>query len=171
MSPQCIPKSMYQEIISEISSLLQNTWYRTVQEVELKLKYLWSTYISYVKLAYIPNTPLESNPDSTMYRLQMWCLELVVFALQNMLGRENHREFLVKEGLLDFVLCMPQYVPPNMRLRAAKLVQIVTSSPDISQRPPKLLNIVKACLAKMHFGLENVLSMSVSEIVSKVTNF
>ena len=46
---------------------------------------------------------------------------------------------------------------------------MVVSSPDIPEGPPKLLNLVKARLAKMHFGLEQVLSLSVGEIMATVT--
>ena len=93
-------------------------------------------------------------------------LQLAIFTLQNLLGREDHRQILLKEGLLDFVICMPQYVPPSLRPQAEELVQMVVSSPDIPEGPPKLLNLVKARLAKMHFGLEEILSLSVGEIMA-----
>ena len=163
VSPQCIPTDIHVAIIEEMMSLLQFTCYEIIRSGELTQNYVWCTFIPYIKLAYIPNTPHINNPACI---LQVWSLEIIIFALQNMLGRENHREFIVKEGLLDFVTCMPQYVPPSLKSRATKLVQMVASSPDVPEGPPKLLNLVKARLAKMHFGLENVLSMSVSEIVS-----
>ena len=71
---------------------------------------------------------------------------------------------------MDFVICMPQYVSPSLRPAAEELVQMVVSSPDIPEGPPKLLNLVKAKLAKMHFGLEQVLSLSVGEIVAASFN-
>ena len=81
-------------------------------------------------------------------KLQLVSLQLTLFALQNWLGGENHRQILRKEGLLDFVICMPQYVPPSLRPQAEELVQMVVSSPGIPEGPPKLLNLVKAKLAK-----------------------
>lgn len=164
ISPQCIPADMHQTISEEMKSLLQSTSYKTIRNSELSQKYVWSTYIPYIKLLYMPGVPEVNGPFS---QLQLLSLEIVIFALQNMLGRENHREFLRGEGLLDFVACCPQYVSPLLRPRAMELVRIVVSNPNISEGPPKLLNLVKAQLAKVHFGLERVLSLSVSEIVTE----
>ena len=163
MSPECI--SSYSSLIAgEMTSFLQKTNYELIMRGELKQKYLWSTFMPYVKLAYIPKQSVSRSTES----IQLLSLQLILFALQNMLGRDNHRQILIKEGLLDFVICMPHYVPPSLRPQAEELVQMVVSSPDIPEGPPKLLNLVKARLAKMHFGLEQVFSLSVSEIVSEV---
>ena len=85
-----------------------------------------------------------------------------------MLSRENHRAVLVKEGLLDYITCCPNHVPPTLRAQAKQLVHLINSSSDIQQRPPKLTSIVKANVAKMHFGLERTLSLSVGEIVTNI---
>ena len=166
VSPQYIPQEYQKQIINEMDSLLQATDYETIMQYEVKHWYVWATFLPYVKLAYVPNTQTEGP----LQKLQLLSLEVIIFALQNMLGRENHREFLMKEGLLDFVTCMPQYVPPSLKSRTTKLVQMVASSPDVPEGPPKLLNLVKARLAKMNCGLEKVLSLSVSEIITCTEN-
>ncbi len=108
VSPQYIPQEYQKQIINEMDSLLQATDYETIMQYEVKHWYVWATFLPYVKLAYVPNTQTEGP----LQKLQLLSLEVIIFALQNMLGRENHREFLKKEGLLDFVTCMPQYVDP-----------------------------------------------------------
>ena len=164
VSPQHIPLEYQQQITSEMESFLDMIDYETVMQCEIKHWYVWSTFLPYIKLVYIPNVPQTEGPTG---KLQLLSLQWIVFALQNMLGRDNHRQILIKEGLLDFVICMPHYIPPSLRPQAEELVQMVVSSPDIPEGPPKLLNLVKAKLAKTHFGLEQVFSLSVSEIVSE----
>ena len=143
---------------------LQANSYEKIREEEISCGCDCSIFIPYVKLAYVPNAPRAE--ETSVGKLQLVSLQLAIFTLQNLLGRENHRQILLKEGLLDFVICMPQYVPPSLRPQAEELVQMVVSSPDIPEGPPKLLNLVKARLAKMHFGLEEILSLSVGEIMA-----
>ena len=165
MSPQCIPTDYHEIIHREMELFLQTTNYKTIMDGEVKHWYVWSTFIPYIKLAYIPNTPQKEGPIG---ELQLLSLQLIIFALQNMLGRDNHREALLKEGLLDYVNSMPQYVPFSLRHQAEELVQMLAAFPDIPEAPPKLSSLVKARLAKMHFGLEHIVSLSVGEIVSEV---
>ena len=163
-SPQCISSDHYEIITRKIDSFLQANSYEKIREAEISLENTCSTFIPYVKLAYIPTAPQAER--SSVGKLQLVSLQLAIFSLQNWLGREIHRQILLKEGLLDFVVCMPQYVLPSLRPQAEELVQMVVSSPDIPEGPPKLLNLVRARLAKMQFGLEQVLSLSVGEIMA-----
>ena len=168
ISPQCIKSDLYVDITGKIELFLQANTYEKIREEEISLGCNCSIFIPYVKLAYVPNTP--QGEGTSVGKLQLVSLQLAIFTLQNWLGREDHRQILLKEGLLDFVVCIPQYIPPSLRPQAEELVQMVVSSPDIPEGPPKLLNLVKARLAKMHFGLEQVLSLSVGEITAAHIN-
>jgi len=143
---------------------LQRTTYQTIMEGEVTRWYVWSTFVPYVKLVYIPDTP---QPEAVR-KLQLLSLETIIFSLQNMLGRENHRQVLKQEGLVDYVTCMPSYVPESLKPKAKELVQMLATSADLQVPLPTLSSLVKAKLAKMYFGLEGVLAMSVGEIVSKL---
>ena len=147
-----------------MKEFLTTVTYKTIMEGELKREYVWLTFTPYIKLFHIPDTP---QPEM-MRKLQLLSQETVIFGLQNMLGRENHREVLVREGLLDYVMCLPSYVPDCLRPRARELVQMLVSCGDLHAQPPRLVSLVKAELAKAHFGLERVVNMSVGEIVSSV---
>ena len=136
----------------------------TIKRGEVKHWYVWSTFVPYVKLAYVPNSP--QTPQ--MQQLQLLSLETVLLGLRNMLARENHRKVLLREGLLDFVLCLPSYVPESLRPHARQLIEVLSSSDDVCIGPPRLVNVVKAQLAKRALGLERVLEMSVGEIVSEL---
>ena len=161
ISPSCIESSWHRVIHDKLDVYLHTVSYEKIREEEIQESYEWLTVEPFVNLLYLPAVP---QTEGLIGRVQLLSLQLVLFVLQNMLGRESQRELLLKEGLLDFITCCPQYVPPSLRPQAEELVQMVVSSPDIPEGPPKLLNIVKARLAKMHFGLEQVLSLSVSEI-------
>ena len=164
ISPQCIESDSYVSITRKMESFLQSNSYEEIHEAEIRQFCECSIFLPYVKLAYIPNAPQAER--TSVGKLQLVSLQLAIFALRNWLGREIHRQVILKEGLLDFVVCMPQYIPPSLRPQAEELVQMVVSSPDIPEGPPKLLNLVKAKLAKRHFGLEQVLSLSISEIIT-----
>ncbi len=103
-----------------------------------------------------------------MTRLHTLSLHTALLSLQNMLGRDFHREVLVKESLEDFVTCMPAYLPPGpLRSQAEELVQVVGGG-VLQLQPPKLINLVKAKLAKIHFGLPQVLNMTAGEIINQL---
>ncbi len=163
MSPSHISPELYQPIHDFMDDLLNKVNHRTIMEGEIKRWYVWSTFVPYVKLAYIPNSP---QPE-LMQKLQLLGLRTIVLGLQNMLGRANHREVLVKEGLLDYVLCMPSHVPEGVKPQVVELVGTLVSCGDILVQPPSLTRMVKAKLAKMHLGLERVLRLSVGEIISE----
>lgn len=165
MSPQHIPVEFYEQICDTMQAFLQSVSYETVKEGEIKHWYVWSTFLPYVKLLYTPHCP-----DERIRRLQLLSLEMILFGLKNMLSRGNHRAVLLKEGLIDYITCSPTHVPGILKPQAKELVDMVTSSPDVRQQPAKLTSIVKAYLAKVYFGLEQILSMSVSEIVTALVS-
>ena len=165
ISPHCIESNWYRIIRDKLDTYLRTISYETIREEEIQESYDWLTIEPFVKLLYIPSV---GQTEGLVGQVQLLSLQLVLFVLQNMLGRESQRELLLKERLLDYVVCTPQYVPPLLRSQAEELVKMLVSSPDIPEGPPRLLNLVKAKLAKVHFGLEKVLSLSVSEIVSNV---
>lgn len=167
-SPQHISVEFYKQICDTMQAFLQSTSYETVKEGEIKHWYVWSTFLPYVKLLYTPHCPVPS--DETVRRLQLLSLEMILFGLKNMLSRENHRAVLMKEGLIDYITCCPSHVPGILKHQAKELMGMVTSSPDVRPQPAKLTSIVKAYLAKVHFGLEQILSMSVSEIVTALVS-
>lgn len=163
VSPFHISPDLYQPVQEFMEEFLNKVDHRTIMEGEIKRWYVWSTFVPYVKLIYIPKSP---QPEP-MQRLQLLSLRTVVLGLHNMLGRANHREVLVKEDLLDYVLCMPSHVPEPVRAPSMELVAMLASCGDLQIQPPRLTSVVKAGLAKMHLGLEKVLRLSVGEIISE----
>ena len=93
----------------------------------------------------------------------MLSVQSILLSLQNILGRTNHREVLQKEGLVDYITCMPLYVPAPLKTQAEELVRIVGAG--VQLQPPRLVNLVKAKLAKTWCGLQGVVHRTVGEIV------
>ena len=167
-SPQHIAEEFWEKIHGFMQEFLKKASYQAIMANEIKLSYMWSTFLPLFKLLYLPETRREQACSETMQSLHVLSLRTILLGLQNMLGRDNHREVLVQEGLEDYVTCLTSHLPPGMlREQARELVRIVGSG-GMQLQPPRLVNLVKAKLAKMHFGLERVVHMSVGEIVNEV---
>ena len=86
-----------------------------------------------------------------------------------MLLCEQTREIFVQEGLLDYTVSMPWIFPHNWPERAAAHRLVSFLGQHMQLQPPSLLNLTKARLASMHFGLEKVLgTLSIHELLSEV---
>ena len=133
---------------------------------EIKNGYLWSTFLPYIKLAYLPNTPCCE--PVLLSKMQVMAVRTAVIALQSMLASEEHREVLVREGLVDFLTCMPWYTTGPAEERARDLVEMIQQAPDMKLQPPSLLNMAKACVAKHYCGLPTVVEYSVPDILQLV---
>ena len=156
---------LLENILRFMEDFLKIATYQTLREGEITHWYVWSTFLPYIKLMYFPDSIQERS--ETMNRLHMLSLQTALLSLQNMLGRDNHREVLLKESLEDYITCMPTYLPGPLRGQAEELVQVVRGG-LLQLQPPTLVNLVKAKLAKLHFGLVRVVNMSVGEIINEV---
>ena len=161
-SPQHIPEEFRQQIHDFMNDFLKTATYQSIAEGEIKQWNVWSTFIPYIKLVYLP----EPQGNGLMGQLHMLSLQTILLSLQNMLSRENHKVVLHNEGLEDYITCISSYVPESLMAEAKELVKIVGH--DTYLQPPKLINLVKAKLAKIHFGLVDVMNMTVGEIINKV---
>ena len=122
--------------------------------------YLESTLLPYVKLVYLPDNSLFCGSD-----VQSVALQTIIIALQILLARKVHRDVLIREGLMDYITCMPWYTTGAAEQRARALVRMVQQAPDIDLRPPSLLNMAKAFMSKK---LQTVVHLSVPEILQIV---
>lgn len=163
VSPQCIPGNMRKQIHDFMDSFLENATYKDLKDGEAENEYVWSTFLPYIRALYLPESS-ELAGDEMSRRLHNLSLETILLSLQNMLGCDCHRKVLFEESLEDYVTCMPAHVPDSLKEQAKELVQIVSSG--IQLQPPTLLNLARARLAKMHFGLQDMMNMTVGEIVN-----
>ena len=113
---------------------------------------------------YLPDNSPFSGSD-----VQSVALQTIIIALHIMLDRKVHRNVLIREGLMDYITCMPWYTTGAAEQRARALMRMVQQAPDVDLQPPSLLNIAKACVAKNFCGLQTVVHFSVPEILQNAT--
>lgn len=153
-SPHLLPQDSLAPLATRMEWLLRSTTPRQLMEFEENRRFSWSVFLPYLRLAYAPNVP-QTGLDSLLNKLQLLALELVLFWLQNTLGRPGHRETLTEEGLSEYIICLPWFVPEALRDSADALVSAFVGKAPIS--PPRLSTLARGKLAKMHFGLEKVI--------------
>ncbi len=153
-SPELIAPDNVNPLATRMKWLLHSTTPQQVMEFEVKRRFSWSVFLPYLRLLYAPNIP-RVGVGSLVASLQLLALEVVLFWLRSSLGRPSHRDILIDEGLLDYVICLPWFVPEALRDSARALVSVFMGGASIS--PPRLSMLARGKLAKMHFGLERVI--------------
>ena len=120
--------------------------------------------LPYMKLLYRCSKWSSLSDDE----ISMRCLEVVVLGLQIFLEGERERQVLVKQGLLEYLTCLPWHMPKGSKAhqRAKSLGDMVGS--HIVLQPPSLNVIVKAKLAATCLGLEKVLKSDSQQIVEEL---
>ena len=164
-----------------ISDFFEKTTPREIRDHEVKNGYKWSTVVPFVKVVYCPrknrkfsmenhkdpNTDHDSDSAATLDTLAVHCIETGVFSLQNVLQDEEIRDVLVREGLVDYVTSMPWNVPHGTRVHQRSKELVAFLGQHMQLQPPSLVNLSKARLASLYFGLDKVFkAFSVHELVS-----
>lgn len=164
VSPVLMLPHVLQNIIGRMEEFVQSTTPLQLKEYEEQRRFSWSVFFPYVRLAYIPNTPHNGElthcagctiPGALLSKAQHLALEIVLYWLRNTLAREMHQELFIREGLLDYIICIPWHVPASLKDSAKALVCSIST--QVITAPPRLASLAKAKLAKMHFGLDKVI--------------
>ena len=156
---------MRMKILLTIKRLTTEDILHDIKMYEDEAGYLWYTLVPNVTVLF---QPLLRGGDSELCVLQTAAQNLFVSSLTVILGRKNHMQVLFEEGLVDFVVCLPWYTTGVVQERAMELVCMIRRSPDIQYQPPSLLNISKAAVSVCYCGLDDVMSLSVPELASKI---
>ena len=91
-------------------------------------------------------------------QLEQRCVEVGIVSLHTALLGDIEKQVLVKEGLVDYVVCLPWCVPKQSATYHRALSMITYLRGTVQLQPPSLLNLAKAKLASMHFGLKKMLN-------------
>ncbi len=144
-----------------MSQFLSSATPHEVAQEESETGYLWAVLLPCVQLLYVPTPSLllvDGLPEpGTLASLQLLATEFALFFLQCLLSNTTicYADGLLKEKLLDFVVCLPAHLPTQqLQHQAQELVQKLGSSVQLCT--PSLASLAKAKLAKMKFGLEKV---------------
>ena len=170
-----IPLRLQQQILDLMSDLLETVPPADIRCYEEKVTMAWGTFLPYMHFLYKPATSTDqdtkeksefNDAEELRYNLHITCCNVLLHGLENALGRELHLEVLLKEGLLDYTMCLPAVLPVECQPRARSLVNELGKHRQL--QPPSLCTLAKAHIAKTFCGLQPVMEMnSIGEFVHK----
>ena len=169
-SPLAFPQKYLHQITKCVAKFLTETTIEDIRNYESDRGTIWATLLPYVKLFYLPSTVSgrgrgRGSNDPLPTGLRDNCQRVILLFLHSKISTHMYHVLLEQEGLLDFVVCLPWYLPASCRPSALAMVSdLRTSLPSVG--PPQLLSMAKASLAKERLGLEPVLNLSVGVIAS-----
>ena len=112
-----------------------------------------------MRLVYSPLSHTSSDNADVL------CLEVGILGLQIILGADDERQVLIKQGLLDYLVCLPWFIPERHRAhrRAHSLLDMVGA--HVPLQPPSLNSIVRAKLAATSCGLKKAMNSDCHQLV------
>lgn len=159
-SPQYFSTEDTQYISSSLDNFTRDVQYTLLSEIEEGRGVHWGTLSPLVIALY-------QNKHHTLY--QVPCKLTVLLSLMSLLIREYHRKVLVKEGMVDFCVCLPWHCKGRVKDNAVELVSVIRQADDIAYEPPSLLNACKAAVAVVYeCGLYEVVHSTVPELAGKL---
>ena len=153
-----------EKLMSQTLSVLSLTKLKEHDEEE---GLVWCTLLPYIKLLYLQPDRRRVDCEMTPTACSIVALstDMLLFCFHTALLREVHQKLIVKEKLVDYVVCLPWIVPSRSRPRARELVADLATS--IGVDPPRLLTLAKATLAKQcQQGLDDVLGLSTARDIT-----
>ena len=165
-----IPPHLLHQILNLMSDVLEAASPAEMRQYEEKEEFIWGTFLPYLLYLYKPLNLKHDTAECSDIRfcleLHISCCNILLHLLENTLGRELHLEVLIKEGLLDYSLCLPAVLPGECQPRARSLVNELGKHRQL--QPPSLCTLAKAHIAKTFCGLQPVMEMnSIGEFVYK----
>ena len=149
-----------------LDSFVQPWDFKTLASYEKNRGIYWGTLSPLVKVLYHESSGYHTTTDN---RFSALCKLTILLALQTLLSRKYHQDVLIKEGLLDYLVCLPWYTTGEMHTRASNLLAMIRLiAPDIYCQPPSLLNMSKAAVSVYFSGLDDVMRLSVPELVGSL---
>ena len=154
-----IPPHLLHRILNLMSDVLEAASPAEIRQYDEKVGMVWCTFLPYLRCLYKPSAIEEAKTvgDIRSSLHISWCNTLLHF-LENALGRELHLEVILKEGLLDYTLCLPGVLPGECQPRARSLVNELGKHRQL--QPPSLCTLAKAHIAKTFCGLQPVMEMN-----------
>ena len=128
-----------------MQTFLEDHTYFTVREAESKTTYFWSTAKPLVCLAYFNYEQCSNNEDMVL-KIHSMSVRAALFSLQNICLSNDGGKILEKEGLMDFLTCLPWYITKEVSASANEILEVLLQR-GMRFTPPSLLNIAKARIA------------------------
>ena len=137
--------------------------------IEMRMGTGYATFLPYINyFIHTTQKTIQVLKKDLHAALRQICLDVVITGLQATLGKLHSYMIVAKEGLLDYVTCIPFNVPSCLEAKARTMVVTVSASGNSVLQPPSLSNMSKVKLPKMRLGLELVMSASAREIADRL---
>ena len=138
-----------------------------LQTFEEECGVYWVTLLPHMRVAYTPVTQCNVGKPSPDTEVLFLCLKTAIFSLHVINLNSESKHVLAKEGLLDYLQCLPWCLPPQSEVQQCAL-QLTRDLVGMLPQPPSLANMARAKLAAMHFGLDSVLCKHIHELGSEL---
>lgn len=124
-----------------------------IASLEEKYQYNWITVFPFLETLYAPlmdcvkskSYSIDSD-DPVKEKCQYWSTCVAVLSMEAEMSRECNRELLLRQKLLDYVVCLPWEMPGHWKLRCGSVVSHFAKEGRVPI--PKLSSIAKAKLAR-----------------------
>ena len=157
------PPQLLQQILNLMSDILEAASPAELCQHDTSV---WNTFLPILQYLYMPSTikqitveMLVSDGKDIRADLHFSCCNVLLHGLEAILSRDIklHLDVLVKEGLLDYTMCLPAVLPGECQPRARSLVNELGRHRQL--QPPSLCTLAKAHIAKTFCGLQPVMEM------------
>ena len=135
-----------------------NTNFLEIQTYEIQMKVVWGSFQHLFYLYESKSLCLNDLSEATAESIRnLWKMStnVILVSLQSTLGRKDHRETILKEDLVDYIVMIPWNVPKEHHDLATSVVQEFAKICRIE--PPSLSALSKAKLGKSTIGLKKVI--------------
>ena len=165
-----IPPHLLHQILNLMSDMLEAASPAEIRQYDTTE---WNSFLYFLRYLYTPSSFESFTAENSVSsggeirtKLYISCCNVILYFLENTLGKELHLKFLVKEGLLDYTVCLPAVLPGECKPRARSVVNELVKHRQL--QPPSLCTLAKAHIAKIFCGLQPVMEMnSIGEFLLK----
>ncbi|KAL5505507.1 hypothetical protein EMCRGX_G006952 [Ephydatia muelleri] len=119
----------------------------------------WPDIFPTVRLVYSPLCRASLCP------IDLLCFEAGVCSLHIILSRDNEIQTLIKQGLLDYLICLPWHISEGLEARKKAKLLLEKVSSHMPLQPPSLNNIVRSKLAATCCGLTKAIRYDCHQLV------
>ena len=119
----------------------------------------WPDIFPTVRLVYSPLCRASLCPIDRL------CLEAGVCSLHIILSTDVEIQTLIKQGLLDYLICLPWHISEGLEARKRAKLLLEKVSSHMPLQPPSLNNIVRSKLAATCCGLTKAIRYDCHQLV------
>eukprot|EP00731_Ephydatia_muelleri_P005335 Em0002g1511a len=119
----------------------------------------WQDTFPTVRLVYSPLCRASLCP------IDLLCFEAGVCSLHIILSRDNEIQTLIKQGLLDYLICLPWHISEGLEARKKAKLLLEKVGSHMPLQPPSLNNIVRSKLAATCCGLTKAIRYDCYQLV------